>query len=224
MNHREIEVEGKTVEAAIANGLKKLALIREQVDIKILSEGSSGLFGLMGAKPARVQLSVKNGVTVKEILPPLDFNLSQKQVKEILETLLSKMNVSFSAVRTSVADGLIAAQIESSQSALLIGKNGQTLKSLEYICTLILNRDPLTRVKVRLDVDNYLGRREQNLLDMVKDAAQKVTASGNSIYLLPMNSSDRKIAHNFLKDDPKLETFSNGYGAKRKVGIRIKKN
>ena len=64
----------------------------EQVDIKILSEGSSGLFGLMGAKPARVQLAVKNGVTVKEILPPLDFNLSQKRTKEILEILLSKMN------------------------------------------------------------------------------------------------------------------------------------
>ncbi|MCK9582541.1 MAG: protein jag [Endomicrobiales bacterium] len=224
MNHREIEVEGKTVEAAIASGLEKFSLKREQVDIKILSEGSSGLFGLMGAKPARVQLAVKNGVTVKEILPPLDFNLSQKRVKEILETLLSKMNVSFSAVHTSVVDGLIAAEVKSSQSALLIGKSGQTLKSVEYLCTLILNRDPLTRVKVRLDVDNYLRRCEQNLLDMVKDAAQKVTASSNSIYLHPMNSSDRKIVHNFLKDDPKLETFSDGYGAKRKVGIRIKKS
>jgi len=224
MNHREIEVEGKTVEAAIASGLEKFSLKREQVDIKILSEGSSGLFGLMGAKPARVQLSVKNGVTVKEILPPLDFNLSQKRTKEILETLLSKMNVSFSAVHTSVVDGLIAAEVESSQSALLIGKSGQTLKSVEYLCTLILNRDPLTRVKVHLDVDNYLERREQNLLDMVKDAAQKVTASGSSIYLHPMNSYDRKIVHNFLKDEPKLETFSDGYGAKRKVGIRIKKS
>ena len=223
MNHREIEVEGKTVEAAIANGLEKLSITRDQVDIKILSEGSSGLFGLMGAKPARIQLNVKNGVSIKEILPPLDFNLSQKRAKEILETLLSKMNISFTAIRTSVADGLIAVNIESTQSALLIGKSGQTLKSVEYICTLILNRDPLTRVKVRLDIDNYLGRREQNLLDMVKDTAQKVKDSGTSIFLRPMNSSDRKIVHNFLKTDPKLETFSDGYGAKRKVGIRIKK-
>jgi len=224
MNHREIEVEGKTVESAIANGLEKLSLTRDQVDIKILSEGSSGLFGLMGSKPARVQLNVKNGVSVKEILPPLDFNLSQKRAKEILETLLSKMNISFTAVRTSVSDGIVDVSIESTQSALLIGKNGQTLKSVEYICTLILNRDPLTRVKVRLDIDNYLGRREQTLLDTVRDAAQKVKVSGNSIFLRPMNSSDRKIVHNFLKTDQKLETFSDGYGSKRKVGIKIKKS
>jgi len=83
----EIEMEGKTVEEAIQSGLKKLGCSQDKVEIKILNEGSSGLFGLMGNKPSRVMLTLKDASAAPAF--PV------AQAKETLESILRLMHMAF---------------------------------------------------------------------------------------------------------------------------------
>ena len=214
----EIEVEGKTVEDAIREGLQKLGCSKEDVEVKILNEGTAGLFGLMGTKPACVKLIAKDGVELK----PVDFTLAQERVKEILHDILKLMNVGYSEINTALLAGRILAEIKTPEGNLLIGKSGQTLEALELILNLILNRDKNTRTKVSLDTEEYRHKQEEHLQAMATKAAEQVKQSGKIFRFDPMPSRDRKVIHMYLKSDTAVETFSEGEGPFRKVGVKPK--
>ena len=216
----ELEIEGKTAEEAIQAGLKKLGCSRDKVEVKILNEGTTGLFGLMGTKPARVLLTVKEEVSREGSCA--DYALAQSRVKEILARLLKLMDVPYTEISTALLAGRIMADIKSEESSLLIGKNGVTLESLELVVNLILNRDEKTRAKVTLDTEKYRQRQEERLQSMAQKAADQVRRTGRLFRFDPMPSKDRKIIHLVLKDDPDVETFSEGEGPFRKVGVKPK--
>jgi len=211
----EIEIEGKTVEEAIAEGLKQLNCTREKVEIKILNEGASGLFGLMGSKAAMVRITTKDHIQA-------DLGKAQEQVKKIISDLLKLMGMSFNEINSSLMAGRVLVDIKSTEGALIIGKNGQTLEALETIVNLILNRDPETRVKSSLDVEGFRARQEEKLQSLAKDAAKQVKADGKSFSFEPMPARDRRIIHSALKAEPELETFSEGEGMFRRVVVKLK--
>lgn len=214
----EIEVEGKTVEAAITEGLAKLGVSREQVEIKILNEGTTGLFGLMGTKPARVLLVTKEGVHVQR--HAVDYAEAQALVKEALSKILSFMHFDAQQITTGVKDEQVTADIKSTDGSLIIGKNGQTLAALEHAVNLIVNKNESTRVKVVLDTENYRGKQEERLVSMARKAADQVKTSGKAYRFDPMPAKDRRIIHLALKDNPDVESFSEGEGPFRKVGVK----
>lgn len=216
----EIEIEGKTVEEAIREGLKQLNCSREQVEVKILDEGTSGLFGLMGAKPARVMVTMN---VPGESAGGADLNKTQDQLKEIIRTILKHMGINCTDVVTEIRDCRVYADIQSTESSLLIGKNGQTLEALEHIINLMLARDPATRTKTSIDTERYRRQQEERLQTMATKAVDQVVRSGRLYRFDPMSSRDRKIIHTFLKDNPDVETFSEGDGPFRKVGIKPRK-
>jgi spoIIIJ-associated protein len=218
----EIEVEGKTVEEAINEGLKKLNTSRDNVEVKILNEGTTGLFGLMGTKPARVLLITKEGSATR-LASSVDTGTAQARVKQIVGDLLKLMNFSCKEVTTTVNDDRITAAIVSDEGSLLIGKGGQTLESLEHVVNLILNKDEHTRMKVTLDTEQYRQRQEERLQQMAQKAADQVRSTGRTYRFDPMPAKERRLIHVLLKDDPEVETFSEGEGAFRKVGIKAKK-
>ena len=113
--------------------------------------------------------------------------------------------------------------IKSSDSSLLIGKNGQTLDSLEHIVNLIVNRNAETRVKINLDTEDYKLHQEQHLKELALKAAEQVRATGKAYRFDPMSAKDRRILHVALKDAEGVETFSEGEGMFRKVAIKPKK-
>ncbi|OGS03870.1 MAG: hypothetical protein A2204_05640 [Elusimicrobia bacterium RIFOXYA1_FULL_47_7] len=211
----EIEIEAKTVEEAIQEGLKQLDCSRDKVEIKILNEGASGLFGLMGNKPAKVRMATKDGSAS-------DLGLAQESVKKILNDLLKMMSINYTAITVSLMGGRVLADIKSPDSSIIIGKNGQALEALESIVNLILNRDEKTRVKVSIDSEGYRLRQEERLQELARQAADQVKKSGKTFNFDPMPARDRRIIHLALKSDSALETLSEGEGMFRKVVVKLK--
>ncbi len=221
----EIEVEGKTVEEAITEGLKKLGVSRDKVEIKILDEGTTGLFGLMGAKPAHIRMTAREGIgaeqrSADETNPDIDHALTEKRVKEVLGEMLRLMNISFKEISVARADDRVVTEVRSDESSLLIGKNGQTLEAVEHVLTLMLSRDKATRARITIDTEHYRLRHEEKLQAMAKQAAEEVRRTGHTHRFDPMPSRDRRVIHVCLKDDPEVESFSEGEGPFRKVGLK----
>jgi spoIIIJ-associated protein len=217
----EIEVEGKTVEEAINTGIKDLGCSRDKVEIKILNEGTSGLFGLMGNKPARVLLTTKEKIS-EGASPEADFPLTQVRAKEVTGDILKLMGIKYTSVNTALMAGRILIDVKTPESNLVIGKNGQTLEAIENILNLILSREPKTRVKVSLDAEEYRRQQEEHLEGMAIKAAEQVTTTGKIFRFDPMPARSRRIIHLALKNNSDVETFSEGDGLFRKVGIKPK--
>lgn len=216
----EIEIEGKTVEDAIKEGLEKLGCSRDKVEIKILNEGTAGLFGLMGTKPSRVLLTVKQAGAGNDAC---DYVLARERAKEIMSELLRLMHVSFKEINTAMLTGRILLNVIGDEGSLIIGKNGQTLEALEHILNLMLHRDEKTRVKVTLDTENYRQKQEERINNMAMKAAAQVKQTGKPYRFDPMTSKERRLIHMSLKNDADVETTSEDEGSLRKVVIRPKK-
>ena len=224
----EIEVEGKTVEEAIIEGLKKLGVSRDKVEIKILDEGTTGLFGLMGAKPAHIRMTAKERTVpaagaAYETNPAIDYSLTEKRAKEVLGEMLRLMKIGFHEITAARTEERVIVDVRTDESNVLIGKNGQTLEAIEHILTLMLSRDKATRTRITVDTEHYRKNHEERLQSMGKKAADDVRQSGHVFRFDIMPSRDRRIIHVYLKDDPDVETFSEGEGPFRKVGLKPKK-
>ena len=228
----EKEFSGKNVEEAIEKGLKELGLSRDDVEVKILDEGKAGLFGLMGASPAKIKLIVKplkdleageKGEVVWEKPSGIDLISAQKKTKDELEEILKLMGIE-AEVATSLEGGKVLADMRSENGAILIGKKGQTLNALQLIVNLIVNRDEKTRTRVIVDSESYRQRREKALVKMAREVANEVKRKGQPRELEPMNSSERRVIHLALKNDRDVETTSKGEGSFRRVVVSPKKD
>ncbi|MDD5132058.1 MAG: protein jag [bacterium] len=217
---KEIEVEGKTVEEAINKALSELKVDIERVDIKIINEGKAGLFGLMGATPALVKVGLKEpAITQKDL---------SARAKTIVDTVLAKIKVDG---ETKIANegNKILIDINSTDSALLIGKKGQTLEAFQYIVNLMINKEIKNglypgitledKYKIIIDTEGYLIRREETLIKMAKNLADKVKESGKKAVLEPMSAHDRRSIHMALQDTPGIKTESEGEGSFRRIVI-----
>ncbi|MCJ7645761.1 protein jag [bacterium] len=227
----EREFSGKNVEEAIEKGLKELALSRDDVEVKILNEGKAGLFGLMGASPAKIKLIVKSlkaletekkGEVAGEKPRGIDYISAQKRAKEELDEILKLMGIE-AEVASSLEGGKVVADIKSENGAILIGKNGQTLNALQLIVNIIVNREEKTRTKVIVDSESYRERREKALVKMAREVADEVKREGRPLELEPMNSTERRVIHLALKDDKDVETTSEGEGSYRRVVVSPKR-
>ncbi len=216
---KEIEVEGKTVEEAISKALSELKADMDQVDIKIINEGKAGLFGLMGATPALVKVSLRETAGNNEI---------SDQAKTIINTILAKMQID-GETKIAVEDNNIKVDVESLDSALLIGKKGQTLEAFQYIVNLIINKEIKAgtykgitlenKYKIIIDTEGYLIRREEALAKMAKNMAEKVKQSGIKIALEPMSAHDRRVIHLALQETTGIKTESEGEGSFRRIVV-----
>jgi spoIIIJ-associated protein len=211
----ELEIEAKNVDTAIEQGLKQLNLTKDEVTIKILDEGSSGLFGL-GAKPARVLIT--NGK--KSIPPEVDINYALNKAKEVTTELFARLNIALNKINAQIKDDFLNVEIETPNGNLVIGKGGQTLDSLEYILQLILNNDPKSRLKINLDTENYRNKQRGRLEVLAQKALNYVKRTGKIYRFDPMCAKERKMIHSYLKSYPEIETFSDGHGNLRKVAIK----
>ena len=214
----EIEVEGKTVEEAIKEGLEKLGCSRDKVEIKILNEGNAGLFGLMGNKAACVRLT-----TTEPGQTPADYVLAQEKAKEVITDILKLMNFDVKEIHSAMVTGRVFLNVKSDDSNLIIGKGGQSLEALEHIVNLILHQNEKTRVKVTLDTENYRQKQEERLQITATKIAAQVATSGKPFRMDPMSSKERRLVHMFLKDNEDVETVSEGEGQFRRITIKPKK-
>jgi spoIIIJ-associated protein len=206
-----VEANGKTVEEAIELVLKQLDAKREEVEIEVLSQGKSGLFGI-GGEPARVR-----GTALAE-----GGGLVQA-AKVIVDNFLTTMGVDAVSTISKPPDDSPDTQlieITGDDSGLLIGRRGETLRSMQFMMNLLLSRNPdQAEGRIILDVEQYRHRRTQVLKGLALRIANRVAGTGRSFTLEPMNPAERRAIHIALADHPKVTTQSLGDGEDRKVTI-----
>ena len=226
---KELEITGKNIEDAIEKGLKELNCERENVEIKILDEGTKGLFGLMGAKPARVRLTAKDKNFAKdtrrerkeEPKREIDFDLACKNAKEYTSKIISMMNIKIDDIKVTHDDETVNIAVSTDSGSLLIGRSGQSLNALEYVVQLMLNTNSATRAKVSIDTENYRQKQQERLKTIINKAIEYVKRTKKIYRFDPMSAKDRKFIHQYFKELGGFDTFSEGEGAMRKVGVKL---
>ncbi len=210
------EFKGKTVEAAIDEGLKKLELDKDKVNVEILNEGKAGLFGLMGAEPAKVKLNIKEESSKNTLI---DSDYSHKRAKEIAGLLIKSIDKE-ADFNIEKKDGGLLIDIISEESSLLIGKKGQTLNALEYIFNLLMKRDPKSRINIEVDIEGYKKKKISKIINRAEEKARQVKKSGKPEKLPPMKAADRKKIHKAINSIEGIDTESKGEGRSRRIMIK----
>ncbi len=204
-----IETTGKTVEDAIMEARIQLQTTEENIDYEVIEEASNGFIGI-GKKLAKIRAAVKE--------TPLD------RAKNFLVDVLTVMELP-NEVKASYneEEKTMIFNILGENMGVLIGKRGQTLDSLQYLLSLVVNKNSEDYIKIKLDTENYRERRKETLENLAKNIGNKVKKSGKTVSLEPMNPYERRIIHSALQNDKYVETYSEGDEPYRKVVIALKK-
>ncbi len=127
-------------------------------------------------------------------------------------------------VATNYTDEVLNVELSGDDMGILIGKRGQTLDSLQYLTSLVVNKGKSGYTRVKVDTENYRSRRKETLENLAKNIAFKVKRTRRPVFLEPMNPYERRIIHSALQNDPYVTTHSEGEEPYRKVVVTLKKN
>lgn len=203
---KSIETEGKTVEQAIELGLYKLGVKREDAKITVLKQAS--LFD-----KALVRISLN---TTSE---------EEGKVKELVENLIRLMGLKLDVYVEEREEDFFV-NIMGDDSALFIGKRGESIEEFQTVVNAIYNRNK-TRdeaKRVRVDSNNYIVKREETLINLAKRTAGKVIREHRDFKFEPMNAYERRIIHSALSDHDKVITESYGNEPNRYITVKLKTN
>ncbi len=211
-----IEMTGKTVDEALEIALRELDADRGEVEIDVISRGKSGMFGI-GSEPAKIKVT-KLLIESNDIDSPDIVTVS----REVINNLISNMGVNVICnLRQSDSEdiGGPVFEIEGDDSGLLIGRKGETLRSLQFLVRYLVSKKTGQRANLSLDVEGYDERRRQSLSNLANRVSQRVIKTGRSIELEPMNARERRVVHMSLSDRDDVFTESSGNGEDRRVVI-----
>ncbi|MBU8881282.1 protein jag [Bacillus sp. FJAT-29790] len=201
---KQVTASGVTVEEAVNSALAQLQTTEERAKITIVDEGKKGIFGIFGSRPAVVKVEMK--------FDPIE------EGKKFLIDIGEKMGAPIEV--ELIADGRnIQFILTGEKIALLIGKRGQTLNSLQYLTQLVINRYSDQYINVLLDAEDYRKRRNDTLIQLAERLAQKAIKSGQNVALEPMPSYERKVIHSALADNKRIKTYSSGNDPHRHLVI-----
>jgi len=243
-----IEVTSSNVEEAIKEGLEKLGLKEDDVEVEVIEKGGRGLFGL-GGHQAKVKLTVKDSVFQKnkpstessfeiagaQTSPAEPSNLTPEQDHElqvsrvVVETLIEKMKVQariqakYMEPDDQTGERPIFIEVLGDDLSILIGRHSETLNAIQYISSLIICRELGKWVPLMIDIQGYRERRERQLRQLAKRMAEQAISTGHRQVLEPMPANERRLIHLELREHPEVETLSIGEEPNRKVTIVPKK-
>ncbi len=242
-----LEFEGKNVDQALEAASNVIGKPVEKLEYDVVSYGSSGIFGIVGAKKAKIR--VKDGKPKRRLDTPRQqaqelvrdaFQLDEapreaiseptpehiEKAIEIGEEALKRL-VNFisdgATISTQMEEQRILFKVEGGNSGMLIGKRGQTLEAIQYLVEKIVNKQNEQRVRVLVDVEGYLKTRKENLENMAGRMAEKAQRTKKPVTIGQMNAYDRRTVHLFLKPNSSVRTQSVGEGYYRKLIIFPKK-
>ena len=212
-----VEATGETVGEAKWTALRELeqlvpGLDRENVRFDVLSEGERGLLGV-GYTPARVVASVPEGAAVAAG----DESEAASSAREFVERIASAIGASVTVTAVE-RDGAVTVTCTGADLGLLIGKHGQTIDAIQYLANAVV-RSEGGEHEVVVDAAGYRARRAATLAGVAERSARLATATGNPVELDPMTAIERKIVHEALKEDPEVETRSEGSEPNRYVVV-----
>lgn len=290
-----IEVSAKTKDEAIIKASIELGTSSDNLDIVVLSEGSSGFLGF-GAKPAKIKVrrkeekemqleeaaepvvkeaeKVQEEKTVKVSKPakekpvkqeetvkneskekpvkerrtkekavkektvkekaskPIEIITDAAEIEEIQNRARNFLMEIFQAMHLenveikvvyNTEEGCLEADFEGDDMGILIGKRGQTLDSLQYLTSLVVNKGKNNYIRVKLDTEDYRRRRKETLENLARGIAYKVKKTRKPVILEPMNPYERRIIHSALQSNKFVETTSEGEEPYRHVVVKLKR-
>ena len=312
-----MQFSAKTKSEAITKACIELGVSSDQLDIQVISEGSSGFFGI-GSKPAiikarkvedhseekeiekivdSVKLDAFKEDTVKEtkksapksvsrqndVKPetktetaktskeekqprpakekqfkektakekpvreqkerpakekpvkaskPIEIITDPEEIKDIEERALVFLRDVFGSMdlgevqitsKYNTTDGCLEVDFEGEDMGILIGKRGQTLDSLQYLTSLVVNKGKSDYIRVKLDTEDYRRRRKETLENLARGIAYKVKKTRKPVVLEPMNPYERRIIHSALQGNKFVETVSEGEEPYRHVVVKLKR-
>jgi len=204
-----MEFSAKTVNDAITEACQKLGVTSDKLDYQVVDEGSNGFLGI-GSKPAVIKAAVKCSV--------------EDDAKNFLKDVFEAMNITVVVtVKYDEVENTMDIDLSGDEMGVLIGKRGQTLDSLQYLVSLVVNKDRENYIRVKLDTENYRQRRKDTLENLAKNISFKVKRTKRTVYLEPMNPYERRIIHSALQNDKYVTTHSEGDEPFRRVVVTLKR-
>ena len=204
-----VEFSAKTVSECITLACQELAVTSDKLEYEVVNEGSSGFLGF-NAKPAVIKARTKSSVDDK--------------VKNFLKDVFAAMNLTVVVdVKYDEEERAMDIDLSGDEMGVLIGKRGQTLDSLQYLASLVANKDADSYIRVKVDTENYRQRRKETLENLAKNISFKVKRTKRSVSLEPMNPYERRIIHSALQNDKYVTTHSEGEEPFRRVVVTLKK-
>lgn len=207
-----IEVSAKSVNEAITEACRKLGVTSDRLDYEVIEEGSSGFLGI-GSKPAIIKAAVK-----------IEKLSLEDNAKKFLNDVFAAMNMTVVVeIKYDEENKEMDVDLSGDDMGVLIGKRGQTLDSLQYLVSLVVNKESEDYIRVKVDTENYRERRKETLENLAKNVAYKVKRTRHPVSLEPMNPYERRIIHSALQNDKYVTTHSEGEEPFRKVVVTLKK-
>ena len=202
----KIQKSAKSVEEAKELVLAELGLAEDEVEIVTVEEGTKGFLGI-GSKESVIEVTVKNPDVYK--------------AKAFLKKIFEDMNLEVCINASSEGDEL-KVELSGENMGIIIGKRGDTLDSLQYLTSLVVNHGRDEYCKVTIDTENYREKRYNALIALAERLAEKVARTGKKYTLEPMNPYERRIIHSTLQSNDNVTTFSVGEDPYRKLVIAPK--
>ena len=206
-----ITVTAKNVDEAILQAAMQLGVSSDRLQYEVVEKGSAGILGgLIGAKPAIIR--AKKIETIDE------------KAADFLHDVFGAMGISVDVnSKLNEEEKELEINLSGDEMGILIGKRGQTLDSLQYLVSLVVNKESEDYLRVKLDTENYRERRKETLETLAKNIAYKVKRTRRSVSLEPMNPYERRIIHSALQNDKYVFTRSEGEEPFRHVVISLKR-
>jgi spoIIIJ-associated protein len=227
------EYEGKNEKEAIENAANALGLERDQFDVEILESQKNSLFK-KGYVKIRVHTLEDENTSVdgeksnyeekhsRIVADPLPQGEFEEKLIEFIQSIVEKMGYEAKVSVVYREEKKVGIKLESKNSSILIGRKGKNLDALQFLANIYAGRLGHEDVRVILDTENYRIRREETLVRLAYNTADKVRSTHNSILLEPMNPFERRLIHTTLNDIPDVETKSEGEGVYKQVRVIYK--
>lgn len=226
------EFEGKTEKEAIEKAAAELGLERDQFDVEIIEAQKKSLFK---AGYVKIRVTPVNDTTVskvnensyekpsaKAVTNPLAQDEFEQKLIDFVNSTITKMGYDVAVEVAFREDKKIGIKLTSTASSILIGRRGKNLDALQLLANVYAGHLGREDIRVILDTENYRVRREENLVHLAYNTADKVRSTRKSILLEPMNPFERRLIHTTLNDIPDVETISEGEGLYKQVRVIYK--
>jgi len=211
----QVETTGETVGEAKWAALRELERLHPGLDkaavrFQVVSEGERGLLGV-GYAPARVI------ALLDDAPPPREESSVAAQAREVVERIVEGLGVSC-RIDVRESDETVEVTCSGDDLGLLIGKHGQTIDAIQYLANAVARAEGGEH-EIVVDAAGYRARRTATLAGVAERSARLASATGNPVELDPMTAVERKIVHEALKEDPEVETHSEGSEPNRYVVV-----
>ncbi|MBM3472782.1 MAG: KH domain-containing protein [Armatimonadetes bacterium] len=235
-----IELSGKSIDEIRAQAAAHFGVAPEEVEVEVIEE-KRALLGLLGAKELRARATVAEAPAEEEPEAPAptaeppaeepaveeepaggrDDQLARlaNRAEQVTNEILRLMGVSVTAHAREISEEEVRLELLGDDIALVIGKHGDTLDALQLLAAIIANRGSEVTARVVLDAEQYRDRRHRALESAAYSHAAKAKQTGREVVIRDLKAFERRVIHLALRDDPEVETYSEGEGRHRSLVI-----